>query len=395
MKENFPILKNGLAYLDNAATTQKPLCVINKIKSFYEEKNANPGRGVYNLSVKATEELEKARLTVASFLNANADEIFFVKNATEGFNSLAYSMQKELSSTNNIVTTIIEHHSNFVPWLELSKRTNSKFIVANEFPLEKTIPAAVDENTKIVTITAMSNVSGLSLDIKKITSEIRSKNKSAIIIVDASQAIAHKNIDVKDIDCDFLIFSGHKIYGPLGVGVVYGKKNLLEALNPSMFGGGMVLDYDDSGFKYNEVPLKFESGTLDIASISGLAEAINFISNLKDKFVVEKDLLDFTLQELKKIKNLKIIGHETDELNKNKYGPIISFTLNSIHPHDLASIADSFGVCIRAGHHCAKPYINHLGLNAVSRVSLSFYNDKKDILKLIDAIRKAKVIFDE
>ncbi len=388
MRDKFPILKN-IAYLDNAATTQKPLCVINKIKQFYEENNANPRRGIYGLSVRATDVLDSSRRVVSKFLNADFSEVFFVKNATDGFNSLMYSLEPLCVSGDNIITTIMEHHSNFIPWFELAKRKNLEFKAVHP-PFEQNILSSVNSKTKIVSFTMMSNVSGEILNVKKLVRKIKEINNDCIVIVDAAQGVAHCDVDVKDLGCDFLVFSGHKVYGPLGVGVVYGRKNVLESLSPAMFGGGMVLDYRQENFVFEEVPYKFESGSLDVASISGLAEALNFFSKIKDKFEREKELNSLALSELKKIKGLKIIGHDNGD-----YGPVISFTLKNIHPHDLASIADSFNVCIRAGHHCAKPYLNYLGVDALARVSLSFYNDKADVLKLIDAIKKAKVIFDE
>ncbi|MCC7574515.1 aminotransferase class V-fold PLP-dependent enzyme [Candidatus Woesearchaeota archaeon] len=392
MKKDFPLLKN-IAYLDNAATTQKPICVINKVISFYENSNANPHRGIYDLAVKATDELENSRNIISDFIGASVDEVFFVKNATDGFNYLANSYKILLNNFSsdkkgNIVTTIMEHHSNFVPWLKLCEFVNLDFKVANHIDVEEKIVELVDENTKIVSFTLMSNVSGKIIDAKKLIKKIRLKNDSCVIIIDAAQGIAHQEINVKDLDCDFLVFSGHKIYGPLGVGVVYGKKYLLESLFPSSFGGGMVLDYKNKEFSFQEIPHRFESGSLDVASISGLGEAIKYFSNIKDKFVIENKLKEFALSELRKIEGLRIIGHDSDD-----YGPVISFIIEGIHTHDLATVADSFNVCIRAGHHCAKPYLDALGFDAVSRVSLAFYNDVEDIVKLIDAIKKAKVIF--
>jgi cysteine desulfurase / selenocysteine lyase len=401
-KSDFPLLKSGIAYLDSAATTQKPACVINKLISFYESSNANPRRGVYDISIRATDELENARKIIAKFINANHDEIFFVKNATEGFNYLANSsaLLFEVSQNNNgienkknksnIVSTIVEHHSNFLPWLELSKKYNLEFRTASHINTEESLLELVDVNTRIVTFTMMSNVSGKIIDASSLIKKIRHKNKDCTIILDAAQYVAHQKIDVKELDCDFLIFSGHKVYGPLGVGVVYGKKQALQSLMPSAFGGGMIIDYKNEEFYFDDVPHRFEAGSIDVAGIAGLGEAINYFSKITNKFELEKMLKDFALSELKKINGVKIIGHESDS-----YGPVISFVVEGVHPHDLASIADSFNVCIRAGHHCAKPYLDALGFDAISRLSISFYNDVDDILKLVDAVKKAKVIFNE
>ena len=389
VRNQFPILKKEISYLDNAATTQKPESVINKISSFYKNINANTHRGIYKISVEATKELEDAREEIAQFINVQKEEIFFVKNATEGFNMLARALEQDIQKEDNIVTTILEHHSNFAPWLELSKRTNADFKIAKKEPFEESIIELVNENTKIVTITMMSNVSGLIIDVKHTIQKIRNKNKNCTIIIDAAQAIAHKKINVKELDCDFLIFSGHKIYGPLGVGVVYGKINALQQISPTTYGGGMITDYKEE-FIYNEIPYRFEAGTIDVASIAGLREAINFFSKIENKFQQEQELKDFALKELRQIKGINIIGHDEKE-----HGPVISFTIKGIHPHDVASIADSFNVCIRAGHHCAKPYMSHLQLESTCRASIAFYNNKEDIIKLIDAIKKAKVIFNE
>lgn len=389
MKDEFPILKN-ITYLDNAATTQKPTRVIEKIKKYYEESNANPHRGIYELSVKSTNTLNESRRTIANFINADENEIFFLKNATEGFNYLAQSLKKQIKQQNNkkIITTILEHHSNYLPWQNLAKELGMKFEVIKDTNIEQGIIDKVNNDTQIVTFTHMSNVTGKILNAEKIIKKIREKNKECTIIIDAAQSIAHKDINVKEIDCDFLVFSSHKIYGPLGVGVVYGKKELLQKLEPAQLGGGMIENYKNEKFTYNENPLKFEAGTIDVASISGLAEAIKFFKEKTEKFKTEQETKNYALSELKKIKDIKIIGHEDEE-----YGPVISFTIKNIHPHDFASIANSNNVCVRAGHHCAKPYLEFLGLNATTRISLGIYNTKEDVDKLIESIKKAKVIF--
>lgn len=391
MKEHFPLLSSGVVYLDNAATTQKPSVVIDRLASFYRLNNANPQRGVYDLSVNATLELENSRKIVAEFIGANSSEIFFTKNATEGFNVLANSINKLFKKNHiegNIVVSILEHHSNFLPWKYLADDLNLKFDVADHNSVEDNILSLVDDKTKIVSFTLMSNVSGRIIDAEDLIKKIRSKNKDCIIVVDAAQAIAHMDVDVKRLDCDFLVFSAHKMYGPLGVGVVFGKEVLLESLDPVLFGGGMVLDYKEGEFSFNESPLKFEAGTLDVAGISAFGVAINFFKSMKNKFDIEKKLQNFAIYQLKKIEGVTILGHKSDN-----FGPVISFTIDGVHPHDFASIASSFDVCIRAGHHCAKPYLDALNISAISRLSLAFYNDESDILKLIKSIKKAKEVF--
>lgn len=395
MRDDFPLLKN-IHYLDNAATTQKPLCVIDRVCDFYKGENANSGRGIYSLSVNASASLQKARAFVASFIGAGEGEVFFTKNATEGFNLLAGSFEvffkKKFSNASlkgNVVSTIIEHHSNFLPWQNLSSNLGFDFRVAKDFNnLEDSVLELVDSNTRVVAFSAMSNVSGLVVDVASLSRRIKEKNKDCFVVVDVAQAVAHNVLDVKVLGCDFLVFSGHKVYGPLGVGVVFGKRSFLDVLNPVLFGGGMVRDFRDGSFIFEDAPSKFEAGSLDVSAIVGLAEALSFFSNVKDRFVLEDSLLKFTISQLREINGINIVGHDS-----SKFGPVISFTLDGVHPHDLASIADSFNVCIRAGHLCAKPFLSHLGLDAVCRVSLSFYNDEVDILKLVDVIKKAKVIF--
>ena len=395
MKENFPLLKSGISYLDNAATTQKPLVVFDKLNEFYEKFNANPHRGVYDLSTRATLALEESRSIIANFINAHADEVFFVKNATDGFNYLASSMKNDLVEGDEIVTTILEHHSNYVPWFELANALKLKFLVAHDgdddFGLERNVLDLVSSKTKIVSITHMSNVSGKIINFKELIKKIRQKNSDVIVVVDAAQSVAHIDVDVKSLDCDFLVFSAHKVYGPLGVGVVFGKKSRLEILTPSSFGGGMIQDYKNDKFTYSPIPQRFESGSIDVAGIYASAHAIKFFSSIKDKFVLEKNLQDFTLKKLKEFNEVKIIAHNIN--NPNIFGPVISFTIKGVHPHDFASIADSFNVCVRAGHHCAKPYLDYLGVDALIRVSLSFYNTEDDILKLVSAIKKSIEVF--
>ncbi|MFP4567521.1 MAG: aminotransferase class V-fold PLP-dependent enzyme [Candidatus Woesearchaeota archaeon] len=389
MKSDFPILNNGLAYLDNAATTQKPLSVLDALVKFYKEFNANPHRGVYDLSIQATAALEDSRKLAAKFIGANSDELFFVKNATEGFNYLSLALQNTLSSGDEIITTVFEHHSNFIPWFELSKKLNLKFLVANFIDTENNILNLVSNKTKIITLTHMSNVSGKIIDVQMLIKKIREKNKDVIIILDAAQSVAHLDIDVKSLDVDFLVFSAHKIYGPLGVGVVFGKKFRLENLAPALFGGGMVQDYKKGEFSYSSIPQKFEAGSIDVAGIYAFAHAITYFNNIKDKFSLEKKLQNFTLSKLREFSEVKIIGHD----NSSSFGPVISFEIDGVHPHDFASIASSFGVCVRAGHHCAKPYLDALGVGALIRVSLSFYNDEEDILKLVGSIKKSIEVF--
>ncbi|MFA6073653.1 MAG: cysteine desulfurase [Candidatus Woesearchaeota archaeon] len=389
-KKDFPILKN-ICYLDNSATTQKPISVISRMTKIYLEENANSHSGVYDLSEKTAKNLQLARDEFANFINAKSEEIIFTRNATDSFNLLAELLEEKIKKGNNIISTEIEHHSNFVLWQQLSFKKNAEFVVAKYNKLDELISPEklVNKNTAIVSFSLMSNVSGLIPDAQNIIKEIRKKNKNTIIIVDATQAAAHIKIDVVKLDCDFLCFSAHKIYGPTGVGILYGKKELLENLEPKRYGGGMIRTVSKDKSTWANLPDKLESGTSSAEAIICAANAINYL-NKKDVaklFLKENELKKYALQELKKIKGISIIGHK-----KSNHGPVISFTMREIHPHDVAEICARKNVCIRAGHHCAQPFHESLGIVASSRISISFYNDKTDIDKFIIAINDVNKI---
>ena len=389
-KNDFPILK-GIHYLDNAATTQKPNVVIDSLTKFYKTANANAHRGLYKLAEKATDEHENARITIAKFINAIPEEIIFTRNATDSFNILARSLELKIKPGNNLISTEIEHHANFIPWQQLAKRKGAEFIVAKYNPetdVLESISNLVDEKSKIIAFTQMSNVSGLIIDVKKEISEIRKKNSDAIIIIDVAQSIPHMKIDVKDLDADFLCFSTHKLYGPAGVGVIYGKKELLEKMEPSVFGGHMIDNVRIKDSTWGEIPAKFEAGTANSSGIVASAKAIEYLekNNLSELFKKEKELKDYLVKKLME-EDAKIIGH-----NSEHYGPVVSFTIKGVHPHDIATIADKYNVCIRAGHHCAQPFMTKLGITATARASISFYNEKEDVDALIESIKYAKKI---
>lgn len=397
MRKDFPILnkeKNGLVYLDNAATTQKPQIVIDSLKGFYENSNANAHRGVYSLSENAATLLNDARKIFARFINAESHNIIFTKNATESINLIMTSIERTFmfERDDNVVVTEIEHHSNFLPWQQLCVRQNIEFRVV-PYELKNndidTISKYVDENTKVVAFTAMSNVTGLFVDVKKHVSAIRKKNKDAMIIIDATQYVAHKTLNVNHWGADFIVFSAHKIYGPTGVGVLYGRTRFLERLEPFLYGGGIISSVSIEKSEWVEPPERFEAGTIDAAGIIASAEAVKYLQkNFREYLVMEERLKEYALERLRAIKGLEIIGHD----EKNKYGPVISFTIKGVHPHDLATICDRHKVCIRSGHHCAQPFMKKLGVPATSRVSISFYNNTTDIDKLVDAINDAKKI---
>ncbi|MFA5797172.1 MAG: cysteine desulfurase [Candidatus Woesearchaeota archaeon] len=399
MRKDFPIFKHlkDLHYLDNAATTQKPKIVIDAISGYLGKENANTHRGIYILSENATQKVADSRKTIAGFINAQPEEIIFVRNTTEGMNQLANSLGKDLKpNEGNIIITEIEHHSNFVPWQQLAKSKGMELRVAKvnrETLLLDPISDLVDDDTAIVAFTAMSNVTGAVFDVKTIIAQIRKKSPDVTIIVDAAQAIAHQKIDVKDLDVDFLCFSMHKIYGLL-IGVVYGKKSLLEKMHPFFYGGNMIHTVTIAESTWADLPEKFEAGTINGPAIVASAEAIKYVQSIgmEQTSGTEEKLTKYALKELQKISQVKIIGHTKIKDPSNQvsgFGPIISFTVDGVHPHDLATICNKYQVCIRAGHHCCQPFMDKLGIAATARASIAFYNRKQDIDALITAIKDA------
>lgn len=391
MKKKFPLLKNNknLVYLDNAATTQKPQAVINAITHYYENSNANSHRGLYKLSEDATYILKEARQEISFFIGAEQEEVIFTKSATEGFNMLAKSLESQIGRWNNILVTEMEHHSNFVPWQQLAKKRDCIFKVAPAKNKLKDLPDFVDKKTAIVAFTGMSNVTGLMPDVKRIIKKIRAQNDKAIIIIDATQLVAHKRINVKDLDADFICFSSHKMYGPTGVGVVWGKLDLLKKIDPFLYGGNMVHTVTTKESTWADVPEKFEAGTIDVAGIHGFSEAIKFLekNEFDELLKKEEELKDYALKELRELEHVTILGHDSKE-----YGSVISMKIHDLHPHDLAEICGRENICIRAGHHCAQPFMKSLDMIATARISLSFYNTEKDVDAFIKAIKKARKI---
>jgi len=394
VKKEFPIFKNNphLVYLDSAATSQKPKTVIESLKNFYEKENANIHRGVYTLSEIATEKFEKVREIIARFINAEKDEIVFTKNTTESLNLLSYSIKDIIpENKNEIVLTEMEHHSNLIPWQQMARRNNMKlkFIPIKNFELDyEKAREIITERTAIVSVTHVSNVLGTVNLIDKIINI--SKEKSAITIIDAAQSVPHLKIDVKKLDCDFLAFSGHKVYGPLGVGILYGKKELLEKLPPFLTGGGMIEEVNYDNVTWNRAPLKFEAGTQNIGGVIAFGEVIKYLEELglDNIYEYERELLIYALEKLNEIKNIEIYNPGID-----KSLALISFNIKRIHPHDVASILNEYDIAIRAGHHCCMPLMKKLGISGTCRISLSFYNTKKDIDMLIKGIEKVQEVF--
>ena len=393
MKKEFPLIDSSdIVYLDSAATTQKPITVINSLNEFYNKYNANAGRGAYKLSIKSDNILNNSRKKVAQFINSeNSNQIIFTKNATESSNLIAYSYGiNNLKEDDEVVLSIAEHHAVLVPWQNITKLTKSKlkYMYLDNYNINKEeIIAKITDKTKIVCITHISNVLGVVNDIKYIIDYAHSKG--AIVIVDASQSIAHKKIDVTELNVDFLFFPGHKMYGPLGVGVLYGKEELLNNMNPFLLGGDMIEYVYEDYTTYKPLPNKFEAGTQNIEAIYGLGVAIDYINKIGYDTIIKNDklLANYCLEELRKLNYVDIY------LPKENYTSIIPFNIKGVHSHDVASILDSENICIRVGDHCAQPLIRFLGLDSVCRVSFNIYNTKEDIDKLILGIKKVAKIF--
>ncbi len=396
IKKDFPLLSNNkITYLDSGATTQKPIQVINTVEEFYKKYNANPHRGAYTLSMEATEVYENTRTKIAKFINAkHREEIIFSKNATESLNLIAYSYGMEnLKKDDEVVISIMEHHSNLVPWQKVTKATGSKLkymYINDKFELsDEEIENKITDKTKIVGITHVSNVLGTINNIKKIIKYAH--KKGAIVIVDASQSIPHMKIDVQDLESDFLVFSGHKMLAPLGIGVLYGKKEILNKMSPFLMGGDMIEYVYEQETTFAPLPNKFEAGTQNVEGVIGLGAAIDYIENLGyDKIQeIEKDIVSYVRQELSKLDFITLYLTPNEE----NHSGVISFNINGVHPHDVASILDSEGVCVRSGNHCAQPLMRFLGIDSTCRASFYFYNTKEDVDKLIVALNKAYNMF--
>lgn len=394
---DFPILRskmNGhpIAYLDNSATTQKPESVVRSICGYYGGCNANPHRGVYELSVKATKVYEEARRKVADFLNATPQEIIFTKNATESLNLIAYSYGlTNLRGGDEILITIAEHHSNLVPWQRVAKATGAKlnyiYLSADGNLSADDIAAKLTRRTKILAVTQISNVLGLVNDVKKLAAQAH--EVGAIVVVDGAQSVPHIPVDVRNLDADFLAFSGHKMLSPMGIGVLYGKRELLEEMPPFLSGGDMIEYVEEQTTTYAELPQKFEAGTQNVGGAAGLNAAIDYLRGVGFDTIesIERDLTTFAVAELKRLPYVELYGCDAP----NKIG-IVSFNVRDVHPHDVATILDAEGVAIRAGHHCAQPLIKYLGQNATCRASFYFYNTRRDVERLIEAIQKVRGI---
>ncbi len=384
IRADFPYLDSEkvgkeVIYLDTGATSQKPAYVIDAVDEYYRYSNANPHRGAHFLSWKATEAYEETREVVKDFIGARkASEIVFTRSTTEALNLLAYSYGlNNLTKDDEILITILDHHANLVPWQMVAKKTGAKLVYAylnEDYGLDyDDLKSKINEKTKIVSVTGASNVTGELIDSKLITKWAH--EVGAISIVDGAQLIPHVKTDVKDIDCDFLAFSGHKMFSPMGIGVLYGKYELLDKLEPFNYGGDMIEYVYEQESTFQEPPIKFEAGTPNVGGVLGLKAAIEYVEKIGmgEIFAYEHELTSYAYDLIKDIPNIKIF-YPTN----GKAGSVISFTFTDIHPHDIATILDSKGIAVRSGHHCAMPLHGYLGISATARASFSIYNTKEE-----------------
>ena len=396
IRNDFPILReNKIAYLDSGATTQRPIQVLDKVYNFYKSENANPHRGAYKLSIQATEVYENARQKVADFINApSARNIVFTRNATESLNLLAYSYGlNNVKKDDKIVLSIMEHHSNLVPWQMVCQKNGAKleymYTNSNGELTTEEIDKKIVPGVKIVGITQVSNVLGTINPIKEIIKKAHSVG--AIVIVDGSQSVPHMKVDVQELDADFLVFSGHKMLSPLGIGVLYGKNNLLDSMTPFLFGGDMIEYVYEQETIFAEVPTKFEAGTQNVGGAVGISAAIDYLKNIGMENIekIEKELTKYAYEELSKLDFITLYGPK----DLQKRSGVFSFNVNGVHPHDVASVLDSQDVCVRSGNHCAQPLLRYMNLDSTCRASLYVYNTKEDIDRLVKALIKTRDVF--
>jgi cysteine desulfurase/selenocysteine lyase len=397
IREDFPILSlkvNGrdIVYLDNSATSQKPKAVINAIKEYNEKINGNPHRGAHYLSVAATGAYENAREKVRRFIGADkSNEIIFTRNTTESINLIAYTYgMTYVKPGDEIVIAVSEHHSNILPWQMVARAKNAvlKYMYLNKEGIldENEFKSKITDKTKIVSIAQMSNVLGTIFPVKEIIKYAHSKG--AVVIVDGAQSAPHMKVDVKDLDADFFAFSGHKMLGPMGIGVLYGKEKILLKTPPFLTGGDMIEYVTEQEATFAELPHKFEAGTQNVEGAVGLAAAIDYLEaiGLDNIEEYERQLTSYTLDKLKEIPYVSLYGPK----DVNLRGGIISFNIKDVHPHDVASIIDTYGVSVRSGHHCAQPLMKYLGIQASCRASFYFYNTFEEADKFIDSIKNVR-----
>lgn len=394
-KNKFPIFSNiENHYLDTAATSQKPKVVLDKIREYYEKYNGNPGRGSHKLSVEAQSLLSNARECVRKFINAKrAEEVIFTKNTTESINLIAYTYGMNFINENDeIILGISNHHANIVPWQFVAKQKKAKikyvYLKENgQFDLEE-LKSKISDRTKIVAVSAVVNVTGVIQPIKEIIEIAHSKN--ALVLVDAAQSMLHFKHDVQELDADFLVFSGHKIFAPMGIGVMYGKKEILDKMPPFLYGGDMIEFVTEQESTFAQLPNKFEGGTQNVEGAVTLEEAIKFICEIGYEKIekIEENLANKALEELNKLDFVET--YFTKDVERTG---VIAFNVIGVHSHDVAFILDSFDVAVRSGHHCAQPLMKYIGVASCCRASFSIYNDESDIQKLIEGLLKVKEVF--
>lgn len=389
VRQDFVLLRNtDRVYFDNAATSQKPQCVLDAVEEFYQKYNANVLRGLYPLSVEATERYEAARRTVQRFIHvACPEEIIFTRNATESMNLVAYSYgMANLKAGDEILVSIMEHHSNILPWQMVSRATGAKLVFLECEPdgtiTKEKMDAAFSEHTRMVAVTQVSNVLGCVNDIPELVK--RARACGAAILMDAAQSAPHMPIDVQKLDVDFVAFSGHKMLAPMGIGVLYGKQELLEKMPPFLTGGEMIETVSRYDAVYAELPHKFEAGTVNAGGAVGLAAAIDYLESYgMDKLhAVEQELTAYLFRGMKAIPHIHVLGSDRED---NHTG-IVSFAVDQVHPHDISEVLSSDGMDIRAGHHCAQPLHDHLGVHSTARASLMFYNTKEEIDRFLESV---------
>lgn len=397
IKKDFNILKQkvygrDIIYLDNGATVQKPSSVISSINDYYEKYNANPHRGSHFLSIEATKIYEETRQKVAKYINAKSqDEIIFTKNATESLNLIAYSYGlSNLKEGDEILLCITEHHSNLVPWQMVAKKTGAKlkymYVTKEGILTKKEIDEKITANVKIVAVAHMTNTLGMIYDIDYIIK--KAHEKGAVVSIDAAQSIPHVKVDVTKLNVDFLSFSGHKMMSPMGVGVLYVKEEILKSMDPFMYGGDMIEYVEEQESTFAPYPFKFEAGTQNVEAVYGLSKAIDYILDIGYEYIEKKDkiLSSYAKELLRNVPHVTVYGpHENDSTTS-----IVLFNIDEVHPHDVATILDREGIAIRAGHHCAQPFMKYLDVNATCRASTYIYNTKEDIEKFVEAVKKVR-----
>ena len=396
-RNDFPFFSNaknkGLIYFDNAATTQRPRRVIDAITHFYEENNANPLRGLYDLSVRATEAYEGARHSVARFINAAEDcEVIFTRNASESLNLIAYTYgMANIREGDEIAVSIMEHHSNILPWQMVTKAKGAKLVYLecdreSGVISDEEIAAKIGSRTKIVAVAHVSNVLGITNDIEKIAKAAH--KAGAVVVVDGAQAVPHIKTDVRALDADFYAFSAHKLTGPTGCGVLYGKKSLLENMPPFLRGGEMIEYVTREEATWAPLPAKFEAGTVNAGGAVGLEAAVNYIESIGFDYITKHDnsLASRLIEGMKKIPHVSVIGNS----DGNRHCGIVTFTIDGVHPHDIATVLDTERIAIRAGHHCAQPLGSYLGVPATARASVYFYNTEEEVDVFLSKVKNIR-----